>query len=155
MGDTIEQWLFIPGTLYLISNRGRVCSPKGHVLTPVLDGCGYETIIISKGSRTDRKRYRVNRLVAEAFIFNPLNEPVVNHKDKVRINNDSLNLEWCSQQYNAEYSLAKTWEFRNPDGVVVEIFNLHKFCKEHNLTTSAMSRVGKGINNHHKGWTKP
>lgn len=52
------------------------------------------------------KRYkcRIHRLVAEAFIPNSDNLPMVNHKDENKLNNEASNLEWCDNTYNAHYS---------------------------------------------------
>jgi hypothetical protein len=41
--------------------------------------------------------------VAEAFIPNPHNRPIVNHKDENGENNAVANLEWCDRSYNAKY----------------------------------------------------
>jgi hypothetical protein len=51
-------------------------------------------------------RCLVSRLVAEAFIPNPDNLPVVNHKDQNTHNNCADNLEWCTVQYNVTYNNA-------------------------------------------------
>jgi len=42
----------------------------------------------------------VHRLVALAFLPNPLGYQVVNHKDADPSNNRVANLEWCSQKFN-------------------------------------------------------
>lgn len=45
----------------------------------------------------------MHRLVALAFIPNPHNYPVINHKDENKNNNCVNNLEWCTYSYNSKY----------------------------------------------------
>lgn len=63
---------------------------------------GYLTVALPKNGK--QKTYYVHRLVAEAFIDNPMNLPQVNHKDENKQNNSVENLEWCTAAYNLEYS---------------------------------------------------
>ena len=63
---------------------------------------GYARIRIYE-SRNKFKTYQVHRLVAEAFLPNPNNYPIINHKDFNRSNNRVDNLEWCSYSYNRLY----------------------------------------------------
>ena len=51
------------------------------------------------------KQFLAHRLIAEVFIPNPQNYPVVNHKDANRMNNNIENLEWCSQADNVRHSV--------------------------------------------------
>ena len=108
-----EIWKDIEGFegYYQVSNMGRVKSLNYHRTgkEKILKGCdngdSYLRVMLYKDGKG--KKYRVNRLVAQAFIENPDNLPEVNHKDKVRTNNCVDNLEWCTTQYNIDYSLSK------------------------------------------------
>ena len=62
---------------------------------------GYKTVALTKDGKT--KTVYVHRIVAEAFIENPDNLPMVNHKDEDKTNNFVENLEWCTASYNRTY----------------------------------------------------
>ena len=51
-----------------------------------------------------RKNCLVHRLVAKAFIPNPMNLSEVNHIDGNPTNNNISNLEWCTKQYNMKHA---------------------------------------------------
>ena len=68
------------------------------MLVPSCNGNGY--LYVSKQSGRKTKHYYVHRLVAEAFIENPLNKPEVNHIDGNKRNNIVENLEWCTRGEN-------------------------------------------------------
>ena len=65
------------------------------------DKDGYKTVMLYIGR--NRKLFKVHRLVALAFIDNPNNLPMVNHKDENKANNHISNLEWCNCLYNNNY----------------------------------------------------
>lgn len=50
---------------------------------------------------------------------------------------------------------AKKHEFVNPDGEVVIIYNLQKFCRDNDLHRGTMFKIYSGERKSHKGWTKP
>lgn len=113
-----EVWKKIPySDEYEISNLGRIRHlfenrydinnktikkiKKIKYLKPVLRG-GYERIRIYE-NRNKFKTYQVHKLVAEVFLPNPNNYPIINHKDFNRSNNQVDNLEWCTYSYNRLY----------------------------------------------------
>lgn len=63
---------------------------------------GYYRVALSKNSKV--KFLWVHRLVAMAFIPNPMNKPCVNHKDNNPLNNKLDNLEWCTYKENTQYA---------------------------------------------------
>lgn len=106
-----EIWRDVVGYegLYLISNMGRVRSlitngwtkGKNGILSPGTTRKGYSMVVLSKEGKPTSKA--IHRLVAEAFIPNPLNLPQINHKDENKKNNKVENLEWCDAKYNTNY----------------------------------------------------
>ena len=92
---------------YEVSNLGRVKSfaqdrINGKIKVGNKDYKGYLNLLLYDGNG-NKKWHRVHRLVASAFIENPNNYPQVNHKDEIKTNNRVDNLEWCTNEYNANY----------------------------------------------------
>lgn len=98
-----EEWKPISGYegRYEVSNYGRVKSvaKNGLIMAQVKDTYGY--VVVSLGYPKVMKK--VHRLVALAFIENPLCKPQVNHLDNKRDNNVLTNLEWVTHKENTEY----------------------------------------------------
>ncbi len=85
------------------------------------------------------KKYHVHRLVAQTYIPNPDNLPQVNHIDEDKTNNNVTNLEWCSGQYNLEYSNSKYYTILNVNsGEIFTIKNLSKWCRENGCVRDRM-----------------
>lgn len=107
----MEVWKDIEGYEghYQISNLGDVKSlgfrnqKIEKILTQRTNNQGYRVVGLNKKGKT--KLVLVHRLVALAFIDNPNNCPIVNHKDENPLNNNADNLEWCTYSYNRTYSM--------------------------------------------------
>ena len=96
-----EIWKDIQGYegIYQVSSYGRVKSFKKNkvkILKPQMHYKGYKFVTLHKNGIGEK--CKVHRLVAKAFIPNPNNYPVVNHKDENKSNNNVENLEWCSDE---------------------------------------------------------
>lgn len=91
--------------LYAITSCGKVWSYRSKKFLKFCSNkSGYSIVRLSKDGI--QKAYSVHRLVAEHYIPNPLNLPIVNHKDEIKTHNYIANLEWCDRSYNATYGTA-------------------------------------------------
>lgn len=92
--------------LYLVSDEGKIFSCQSNkVLKTELQRGGYYRVELHYNGEIHREL--VHRLVAEAFIPNPNNYPIINHKDENPSNNRADNLEWCTYSYNTNYGNCK------------------------------------------------
>ena len=82
----------------VLNKKGGLTKVAGRVLTIIVDSGGYLAVTLTKDGK--RKRKLIHRLVAETFIPNPLNKPIVNHKDRSRRNPHIGNLEWATHSEN-------------------------------------------------------
>lgn len=138
---------------YHVTEHGEVIELSSMRTLPQCNRNGYKSIAHLVDDQGDFWTKNVHRLVAEAYLPNPDQLPEVNHIEENKHNNSKTNLEWCTRQYNAEYSLAKTFKLISPSGNIMTITNLAKFCREHGLNKSNLHKVCKGIRRSHKGWT--
>jgi hypothetical protein len=67
----------------------------------------------------------------------------------------SLTCRLVTRQENNEEASAKEWIFINPNGVIVTIYNLKKYCTQHKLNASMMRLVFNSGQKQYKGWTIP
>lgn len=110
-----EIWKDVKGyeNLYQISNTGKIKSleryknnhskkqlVKEKIRKQIVSKTGYYTCMLNKNGKN--KLFKVHRLIAEAFIPNPNNYPIINHKDGNKLNNDISNLEWCNYSHNGK-----------------------------------------------------
>lgn len=94
---------------YYITREGEVYSKSYNQtgvcrkMKPLLSHNGYHYVQLQE-KKLIRKFY-IHRIVAEVFLPNPLNLPMVNHKDFNKQNNHDWNLEWCTSKENAQHAL--------------------------------------------------
>ena len=154
-----EEWKDIEGFegRYMVSNKGRVKSlnysntGKEGIINAKDNGKGYLRVNLYKDGK--RKWYRINRLVAQAFLENPYNLPEVNHKDKIRTNNYVENLEWCNRQYNVEYSQAKAIiGIDKVSGLIVEFPSIQEASRQLSISKGHICDCLKGRRKSTKGF---
>lgn len=109
-----EEWKPVKGFegLYEISNKGRlkrvsrdVLDQRGiiqhfpeQLIKGTLSVYGYMQTTLRKNRR--KINVRIHKLVAEAFIENPNNKPIVDHIDGNKVNNNADNLRWVTNSEN-------------------------------------------------------
>jgi hypothetical protein len=84
---------------YIIYSDGQIWSVRRNkFLKASVHHTGYTRICV------DKKNRFIHRLVAEAFIPNPNNLPMVNHINEIKSDNRVENLEWCNNRHNITHS---------------------------------------------------
>lgn len=123
-------------TNYSVSNEGYVRNDTNNrILTNSLQQ-GYHHVGLTIDGKL--RRFRVHRLVAIAFIGNPLNKPYVNHINGERNDNRVENLEWSTPSENTQHAfdtgLAKPTVTRK---VVCYSLDGEKIASYESITTAA------------------
>lgn len=180
-----EIWKDIEGYegRYQVSNLGRVKSLKREIYDTVrkytrtteekilklnLSTPKYYSVQLTKEGI--QKTFRVHILVARAFLSNPQELPVVNHKNGIKTDNRVKNLEWCTYKHNSQEALRlgltkssiqnlKRWNgcfgykhnrskaVKQIDIVTKEIISIYGSCKEAERKTGInASNIGNCCN---------
>jgi hypothetical protein len=133
-------------TDYDINEQGEIYSHKTNkTLTGTVYNTGYKMVRLT--TKEGKKGYAVHRLVAETFIPNPDNLPIVNHKDGNKLNNCVDNLEWVTQSENRVHAI-KTEISKLATGkrIKIDLDNSDKDWKQYQNTNYMVSKDGEVYN---------
>ena len=158
-----EEWEYVDGfgKRYMISNFGRVLSTEkfvnnhtgkihkpNRILSQHSDSKVYKRTYLDMGDGKTRF-IPVHRLVAIAFVPNPLSKPQVNHIDGNKQNNNVENLEWVTNQENQIHAVKNglndhsKYESGRPKHPVLQINkDTDEIIAEYESITEAAKAVG-------------
>ena len=97
---------------YEVSNFGNIKNfNTGRILKPLINSNGYYKINLCKDGKTFTKA--IHKLVANAFLPNPLNKKCVDHKNNDKLDNNVENLRFASTREN---NMNKKLSIKNTSG---------------------------------------
>ena len=157
----MEKWKYILNyeEIYQVSTLGRIRSlprktTKGGIIKQNKSRF-YLSVCLCKTGYV--KSYTVHRLVAQTFIPNPKDKPIVNHKDGNKFNNKAKNLEWTTASENKIHAVKngythtpkgiKHWNAKLTEKQVIEIrlkrkdLTLDKLAKKYKVSIQTISDI--------------
>ena len=93
------------GKYYEVSNLGRIRNTKTKKnLKLSIGNKGYYHFTMKNKNEGLLLRCSIHKVMAETFIPNPNNYPIINHKDGNKNNWSLDNLEWCTKKENMQHA---------------------------------------------------
>lgn len=141
-----ETGMPIPGyeKLYEVSSLGRISNYRKIMKTYTINS-GYQAVKLYKDGV--KKSFLVHRLIALAFVPNPLNKPVVNHIDGNKLNNAASNLEWVTTLENITHAKETGLTTYNVPSKGVKLGNKSKY---RNVTWDKSKNKWQAVVRHNK-----
>jgi len=132
---------------YLVSNTGEVKNAKTGRIMMGSKQNGYRFLCLYLGKDIPKMNRLVHRMVAQTFLENLENKPVVNHKDTNILNNHVDNLEWVTykENMNTIETIQNLKRGKNSkiihqicieSGEIVNTFDSFSDCEKHNIKCS-------------------
>lgn len=168
-----EMWKEIEGyPNYMINNLGKVLSKGRTVLRsdgfiqtrePLIlksryNRTGYLSVVLINNG--NKKSKSIHRLVCQAFLFNPGNKPMTNHKNGIKADNYVENLEWVTAKENVHHAVKNNLIKRNHGENVhnsilsnIVVLEIKQLLRNDCLTQVDIGKrfgVSKGVINHIK-----
>lgn len=129
---------------YKIDKDGNVWSFKykePRILATWLGSSPYKQVQLCLNNKV--QKYLVHRLVAETYLENPNNLPVVHHKDGNTFNNKVSNLEWTTQQNNVYESYSNSGLGATRNAIKVRLYKGKELIGEFNSQKEACREAEK------------
>ena len=115
---------------------------NGKPLTITKNSQGYSRVYINK------KAVRLHRIIAERYIPNPENHPIVDHEDDNKDNNNISNLQWISYSENSKKAYASNTSMKtmhDSDCRRIIVSEKNGIVKEHESLRKCGSYLGRDV----------
>ncbi|WP_241287540.1 HNH endonuclease signature motif containing protein [Chryseobacterium indologenes] len=120
---------------YLVDRHGNIFySRSGKMLKMFKDRYGYWRVNVTVSGKSYQKL--VHRIIAIAFIPNPMNKQQVNHKNGIKTDNRVENLEWVTNSENRKHAVENKLHKHQKIAVyknkkLIGVFNSFMQCSFH------------------------
>lgn len=129
------------GTLVIVNSDGTI-ENNGKVRKHRIDSCGYPVVSIM--TENGPRSVGVHRLIAMAFVPNPLNLPEVDHINYDRKDFSVQNLRWVTHEENVRHSVCNLPDRHGENNSNYGNRKLSQFYREHpDIAKEKQGRPGK------------
>lgn len=153
--DFIKEIKGYEGLYYIDKNATIYTTPrKGTNSVTILqhdDGRGYLQVELFKNGVG--RKFKIHRLVAEAFIPNPENKPTVDHIDRDRRNNNISNLRWATyKEQRSNQTSGECKVIASKNGLESHYMSISECARSIGSNSSNVTAVCKGRRNSANGY---